>query len=100
MPHLLPIPDVHFQSMEGSFGPKGRGSILLLEEAMGHLTLREALASQQLDNFVREQQDDEAELVSGSELERGLALLFTQRRVAGAAWQPSNTGWTAVRTDM
>ena len=47
---------------------------------MGHLTLREALASRQLDAFVQEQQDDGAELVTGSELERGLALLLTQRR--------------------
>ena len=47
---------------------------------MGHLTLREALASHQLDAFVREQQDDGAELATGSELERGLALLITQRR--------------------
>jgi hypothetical protein len=48
---------------------------------MGHLTLREALASHRLDAFVREQQNDGAELVTGSELERGLALLVTQRRV-------------------
>ena len=47
---------------------------------MGDLTLREALASKRLDAFVREQQDDGAELVTGSELERGLALLITQRR--------------------
>ena len=40
---------------------------------MGHLTLRKALASDQLDTFVREQQDDGAELVTGSELERALA---------------------------
>ena len=49
---------------------------------MGHLTLREALASRRLDAFVREQQDDGAELVTGSELERGLALLITQRSIA------------------
>ena len=48
---------------------------------MGDLTLREALASNRLDAFVREQQDDGAELVTGSELERGLALLVTQRRI-------------------
>jgi hypothetical protein len=48
---------------------------------MGQLTLREALASRQLDAFVREQQDDGAELVTGSALERGLALLVTQRRM-------------------
>jgi len=48
---------------------------------MGRLTLREALASHQLDIFVREQQDNGAELVAGYELERGLALLVTQRRI-------------------
>ncbi len=48
---------------------------------MGHLTLREALASRQLDAFVREQTDNGAELVTGSELERGLALLVTQCRI-------------------
>ena len=58
-----------------------RGSILFREEAMGYLTLREALASRQLDAFVREQQDNGAELVAGSELERGLALLVTRRRI-------------------
>jgi hypothetical protein len=75
-PHLLPIHEVGFFLTEGSFG-----SILFWEEAMGHLTLREALASHQLDAFVRQQQDDGAELVTGSELERGLALLVTQRRI-------------------
>jgi len=54
---------------------------------MGHLTLREALASHRLDAFVRDQQDDGAELVTGSELERGLALLITQRRsLAAVVW--------------
>jgi hypothetical protein len=51
---------------------------------MGHLTLREALAARQLDVFVREQQANGAELLTGSELERGLALLVTQRRIIDA----------------
>ena len=51
---------------------------------MGHLTLREALASDRLDAWVREQQDDGAELATGSELERGLALLITRRRSLAA----------------
>jgi hypothetical protein len=51
---------------------------------MGYLTLREALASDQLDAWVREQQDYGAELATGSELERGLALLITQRRSLAA----------------
>ena len=67
---------------------------------MGHLTLREALASDRLDVFVREQQDDGAELATGSELERGLALLITQRRSLGdrrKARPSSNTARTAFR---
>jgi len=51
---------------------------------MRHLTLREALASNRLDAFVQEQQDKGAELATGSELERGLALLITQRRSLAA----------------
>ena len=51
---------------------------------MGELTLREALASDRLDAWVREQQDDGAELATGSELERGLALLITRRRLLAA----------------
>jgi len=47
---------------------------------MANLTLREALASDRLDAFVEEQQEKGAELATGSELERGLALLITQRR--------------------
>ena len=49
---------------------------------MGHLTLREALASDRLDAWVREQQDDGAELATGSELERGLALITRRRSLA------------------
>ena len=51
---------------------------------MGDLTLREALASDRLDAWVQEQQDDGAELTTGSELERGLALLITRRRLVAA----------------
>ena len=58
---------------------------------MGHLTLREALASDQLEAFVREQQNDGAELATGSELERGLALLITQRRSLAAEGRPPGT---------
>jgi hypothetical protein len=56
---------------------------------MGHLTLREALASDRLDAWVQEQQDDGAELATGSELERGLALLITQRRSLAAVGRGS-----------
>jgi hypothetical protein len=66
--------------MDGELRLAGRGSLLLLEESMGRLNLREALATGRLDAFVREQQEDGAELVTGSELERGLALLIIQHR--------------------
>ena len=60
---------------------------------MCHLTLREALASDRLDDWVREQQDDGAELATGSELERGLALLITRRRtVAAQGAYPATVG--------
>jgi hypothetical protein len=44
-----------------------------------------------LEVFVREQQDYGAELATGSELERALALLITQRRsldALGFDWNP------------
>ena len=49
---------------------------------MGHvrLTLREALASDRLEDFVRQEEARGGELVNGSDLERALALLITQRR--------------------
>ena len=55
---------------------------------MGDLTLREALASHQLDAFVREQQDNGA-----AELERGLALLVTQRRILVAKRVGTEAAW-------
>jgi uncharacterized protein YehS (DUF1456 family) len=47
---------------------------------MGRLTLREALAADRLEAFVRQEEDRGVELASGSDLERALALLTTQRR--------------------
>lgn len=47
---------------------------------MGHLSLREALASDRLANFVQQEEDRGVELAHGSDLERALALLITQRR--------------------
>ncbi len=46
------------------------------------LTLSEALAADRLDDFVRREAAMGAELVSGSDLERALALLVTQHRRA------------------
>jgi hypothetical protein len=45
-----------------------------------HLNLREALASDRLEDFVQQAQARGIELTSGSDLERALALLITQRR--------------------
>ena len=45
------------------------------------LTLREALASDRLDVFVQQEEARGVELTNGSDLERALALLITQRRI-------------------
>ena len=45
------------------------------------LTLREALASDRLADFVRQAEARGVELSRGSDLERALALLDTQRRI-------------------
>jgi hypothetical protein len=45
------------------------------------LTLRETLAEDRLDDFVRQEEDRGVELAKGSDLERALALLVTQRRL-------------------
>jgi hypothetical protein len=47
---------------------------------MEHLSLREALASGRLASFVQQEEDRGVELARGSDLERALALLITQRR--------------------
>jgi hypothetical protein len=46
---------------------------------MERLTLRDALASDRLDAFVRQEEARGVELVAGSDLERALALLTTIR---------------------
>jgi hypothetical protein len=64
------------------------------------LTLREALASDRLEDFVQQEEARGVELANGSDLERALALLITQRRsedrsFAAAAWPeagPRNAG--------
>ena len=42
--------------------------------------MREALASDRLEDFVRQEEARGVELANGSDLERALALLITQRR--------------------
>ena len=44
------------------------------------LTLREALASDRLEDFVQQEEALGVGLANGSDLERALALLITQRR--------------------
>ena len=44
------------------------------------LTLREALASDRLEDFIQQEEALGVELANGSDLERALALLITQRR--------------------
>jgi hypothetical protein len=46
-----------------------------------YLTLREALAYDRLDAFVRQEETRGVELANGSDFERALALLSTQRRL-------------------
>ena len=53
------------------------------------LTLREALASDRLDDFVGQEVIQGSELLRGSELERALALLVTQRRLPGRGLTPA-----------
>jgi len=48
------------------------------------LTLREALASQRLNAFVRQEEARGVELARGSDLERALALLVTMQRLRGS----------------
>jgi hypothetical protein len=45
------------------------------------LSLREAIAAQRLEDFVRQEQSLGMELTCGSELERALALLITKKRI-------------------
>lgn len=55
-----------------------------------HLTLGEALASDRLEDFVRQAEARGVELARGSDLERALALLITQRRSEA---QPSRSAF-------
>ena len=57
------------------------------------LTLREALASDQLDVFVRQEEAFGVELANGSDFERALALLLTQRLTRKGHWSKPNPKW-------
>ena len=56
-----------------------------------NLSFREALATDQLEDFVRQEEGRGAELTRGSELERALALLITQYR-GGRSSRPVGNG--------
>jgi hypothetical protein len=60
-------------------------------EMQQDLTLREALAEDRLDDFVRQEEDRGVELANGSELERALALLITKRWVHVGPLLPSGS---------
>jgi hypothetical protein len=78
-PALFPICGANFSTMEGSFGLRAEAPFVFLETNMGHLTLREALASDRLEAFVRQEEARGVELIMGSDLERALVLLVTIR---------------------
>jgi hypothetical protein len=65
---------------ERTFAIDGPGLHSFLGGDYGSFNLAEGLGFRPVDTFVGEQLDDGAELVTGSELERALALLITQRR--------------------
>ncbi|MFZ1070828.1 MAG: hypothetical protein WAN73_09405 [Methyloceanibacter sp.] len=57
------------------------------------LTLREALASDQLDAFVQQEEAFGVELANGSDFERALALLVTQRLTRKGHRSKPNPKW-------
>lgn len=68
-------------------GPVAIGTMLSNKQGEGRaersisLNLNQALALDKLEEFVRQEQARGAELVMGSDFERALALLITQRRI-------------------
>ena len=66
-------------------------------EMQQDLTLREAVAEDRLDDFVRQEEDRGVELATGSELERALALLITKRWVLVGPLRPTLSGLSFTR---
>ena len=70
-----------------TLGPVAIGAMLSNKQGEGRavrsisLNLNQALALDKLEEFVRQEQARGAELVMGSDFERALALLITQRRI-------------------
>lgn len=56
----------------------------MVRENDPNLTLREALALDRLEDFIRQEEARGVELTSGSDLERALALLVTERQKRSA----------------
>jgi hypothetical protein len=87
-PHLFPIRDAHFSlAMKGELRLAGRAPFVFWRRIMERLTLREALASDRLEAFVRQEESSGVELVMGSDLERALALLITSRWSEKTEWR-------------
>ncbi len=61
------------------------------------LTLREAVAENRLDDFVRQEENRGKELANGSELERALALLVTKQRLAERGTKKGRQPWSRLR---
>jgi hypothetical protein len=74
--HCSPLED---QSRFGT--PLGN---TIVRENNPKLTLREALASDRLEDFIRQEEVRGVELTSGSDFERALALLITKRQQRSA----------------
>jgi hypothetical protein len=65
------------------------------------LELNQALAFDKLEEFVRQEEARGAELVQGSDFERALALLITQRRTGSdnvEAWPRAFGGYARIGT--
>ena len=73
--------------MKGELRLASRGSMFFWRRIMERLTLREALASDRLEAFVRQEESSGVELVMGSDLERALALLITSRWSEKTEWR-------------
>ena len=61
-----------------------------------YVTLRAALASDQLEAFVRQEEALGVELTKGSDFERALALLITQRLTKTPRWSSGGSVFGAL----
>ena len=61
--------------------------------------MREALASDRLEDFVQQEEALGVELANGSDLERALALLITQRRSEDRSFRATLEKWRPAEAD-